>query len=115
METSEVEQNAKRQALVRNVNEDISAIERRFGGSVELRIICECGRADCAKLVAVPRELYEAVRREATHFVVLPGHERMDVERVIACGSQRDFLLVRNIGRAAEIARATNPRLDAET
>jgi hypothetical protein len=106
----DVDANARRQALVRSVNEHISTVERGFGGEVELSVICECGRPGCTQLIAVPPDVYETVRAHATHFVVVPGHEQDGVERVIACGRSRGFLLVRNIGRAAEIARATNPR-----
>jgi hypothetical protein len=51
---------------------------------------------------------YEAVRAVATQFVVIPGHERPEVEDVV--DAAENWLVVRKRGEAAEIAAGTDPR-----
>ena len=54
---------------------------------------------------------YERVRSDPTTFILLPHHASADVESVIERGE--GFLIARNFGRAAEIARANDPRVTA--
>ena len=44
-------------------------------------------------------------------FLLLPGHDQAGVERVVE--RHGDYLVVENIGEAAEIARAADPRATA--
>jgi hypothetical protein len=59
----------------------------------------------------VPAELdeYEAVRADGTHFLLAPGHEEPDVERVIDRGD--DHVVVEKFRPSiARIVRRLNPR-----
>jgi len=58
--------------------------------------------------VKASRKEYESVRADATHFIVLAGHEDRRVERV-AYSNER-FLIVEKQGAAADDARETDPR-----
>ena len=44
---------------------------------------CECARPDCSQIVKLPLDDYRRTHRDDRHFVVLPGHDMPDVERVI--------------------------------
>jgi hypothetical protein len=46
--------------------------------------LCECSNEDCEGTVDLSRQEYEIVRSSLNLFVVLPGHEVMDVDRVVA-------------------------------
>src|ERR687884_427994 len=75
---------ARNEAVFRRVNEEVEGLDRRWREepSEPLRLVCECGNADCSETVVVPFEVYEHVRANSRHFIVRPGHELPDVERV---------------------------------
>jgi hypothetical protein len=54
--------------------------------------ICECGMTECRLPVQMPRERYEAIRRNPRHFFVKPGHELPEVETVIE--REEEFLVI---------------------
>jgi hypothetical protein len=66
--------------------------------------ICECSDPGCAESLEITAGEYEAVRADRARFVIANGHQTPAVERVVD-GKGR-FLVVENIGAAAEIARA---------
>jgi hypothetical protein len=45
--------------------------------------VCECGMAGCHALVRIPLDRYQAARSHNERFVILPGHEAPDVERIV--------------------------------
>jgi hypothetical protein len=108
--------NAETQNLYRIVNERIAEVYNGFADSVGdddlsglFELFCECGQADrCRQRVKVDSTTYERVRSDPTTFVLFPGHQTTEVENTIGIGN--DYLITRNIGLAAEIARAGDPR-----
>jgi hypothetical protein len=111
-----IERNAETQNLYREVNERVAEVYSQFGGGVTedrmselIELFCECGQqAPCEERVNVTAATYERVRADPTTFILLPGHGIAIVEDVIERGD--GFLIARNIGRAADIARAADPR-----
>jgi hypothetical protein len=77
------ERRATTEALFRDVNERIAESAERFdaGGS---EFVCECSDPNCTHRVAASLAEYEQVREEPTTFLVLPGHEQKDIERVVS-------------------------------
>ena len=70
-------------------------------------VFCECGRLECSERVPMTADEYDAVRSRSTTFVVAPGHEQNDVERVIETTER--FRIVEKEGDAARIAIQTDP------
>jgi hypothetical protein len=111
-----IERNAETQNLYREVNERVAEVYNQFGGggttdrmSEVIELFCECGQqAPCEARVNVSAATYERVRSDPTTFILLPGHGIAIVEDVIERGD--GFHIAQNIGRAAEIARAADPR-----
>ena len=106
-----VEKNARNQVLFREVNEhiaELSGAESEAGVSL---FICECSNPDCAESLEITPAEYEQVRADGARFVVLSGHQLPEVARVVD-GNGR-FLVVENVGAAATIARASDPRQHA--
>jgi hypothetical protein len=112
-----IERNAETQNLYREVNERVAEVNNQFAGGSEqsgaseelIELFCECGQeAPCDERVNVTAATYERVRSDPTTFILLPGHGRVAVEHVIERG--KGFVIARNFGRAAEIARAADPR-----
>ena len=73
-----------------------------------LELVCECADEDCTRAITLTPRDYEAVRSDETQFMVVPGHDRSEVEDVVAV--RDDWLVVRKRGEAAEIAADADPR-----
>ncbi len=100
------ERRAKTEALFRDVNERIAESAERFDSN-ETEFVCECADANCTHRVTASLAEYEEVREEPTTFLLVPGHEHADIERV---GSDRGrFRVVEKIQAAV---RRTVVRLD---
>jgi hypothetical protein len=98
---------ARNEALFRDVNERVRELANESAaGSVAF--VCECGQAECAEALPVPLADYERVRSEPTHFIVAPGHETSDVERIVERNAGYD--VVRKHAEEAGIALETDPR-----
>jgi hypothetical protein len=58
---------------------------------VTVEFICECANEDCRETINLTIAEYEKARKNTRHFIIKPGHEQNDLEKVV----QRDgFLLV---------------------
>jgi hypothetical protein len=71
------------------------------------RVFCECGRLECSEHVPMTAEEYDGVRASSTTFVVAPGHELPDVERIVATTER--YRIVEKTGEAAVVAVETEP------
>ena len=56
------------------------------GREGQLSLVCECGDEDCTAAIELSAREYEAVRAVETQFVLIPGHERAEVEDVVGGG-----------------------------
>lgn len=95
------------ESLFRDVNERIVELGNGFDVA-ETEFVCECADSSCTSRLVASLAEYEAIRANPQRFLVLPGHERADVERVV---ENRDrYLVVEKFGEAGEIAEQTDPR-----
>ena len=102
---------ARTEALFRNVNERIAESAQGFD-SEEATFVCECADPACTERVPVSLDEYEEVRSDGTQFVLAPGHENEDVERVVA--RRRGYQIVRKVHDVvAAWARRLDPRAGA--
>ena len=113
--SSAIERNAETQNLFREVNERVAEVYEQFSGGGKdetpelIEIFCECGHlTPCDERILVTAATYERVRSDPTAFILLQGHGKETVETVVEYGD--GFSIARNFGRAAEIARAGDPR-----
>ena len=68
---------------LRRANELVNAgRDDELRGRKEL-FLCECSNDDCASTVELHWDEYRAVRANADRFVIRPGHETAEVDRVI--------------------------------
>ncbi|MCW2999253.1 MAG: hypothetical protein JWN65_2802 [Solirubrobacterales bacterium] len=82
---------ARNEAAFRRLNENL-AEELPDTGPYRAGFVCECSAADCRRLVDLTVTEYQAVREHPMHFLVVPGHERTDVEDVV--GAHDGYLVV---------------------
>jgi hypothetical protein len=100
---------AENEVRFRALNERLQRRAGTWQGTEgQLSLVCECGDEDCTVGIELSAPEYEAVRAVETQFIVIPGHERTEVEDVI--GGTESWLVVRKRGEAAEIAAETDPR-----
>jgi hypothetical protein len=72
----------RRQAVLRDLNEQIRRIAESFGIEEPLQLVCECERGDCLARLSVSPQDYEALRRFPTRFLTRTDHVS-DHERVV--------------------------------
>jgi hypothetical protein len=76
---------AETEALFRDLNEGIATVARRFEAE-ETEFVCECGDGACTERVVAPLAEYERVRGRSTHFLLVPGHMAVHLERIVRRG-----------------------------
>ena len=92
----------KNEGKTRAVNDMVCPLDRDW-----MTILCECGEAGCRAHVVIAQDEYARIREEPTLFVLRPGHEAAETERVVA--KHVEFWIVqKRPGLPAEIARATD-------
>ena len=100
---------ARNQSLFRNVNERIAGLNESFSVFTERgEWICECLDPACAGKMEMSTAEYERLREDPNSFAVLPGHELVDVEKVIERNER--FLVVSKLGVGAAYATSHDPR-----
>lgn len=99
---------AENEAIFREINENIEVQAQRFGEEQAWGFVCECSHLDCAQMINLTAREYEFVRERGETFVVLPGHEVGDIERVVE--QANGYLIVEKTGAGREVARCCDPR-----
>ena len=79
------------QLLLRDVNERIAEVAAGWADDPP-EFLCECSNEACIETLALSREEYEIIRSSPNRFVVLPGHELLEVDRVVE--ARERFILV---------------------
>jgi hypothetical protein len=98
------------EALFRNVNEQIEDINRAFAELTRtMDVVCECGVLSCSERLLVPVSEYEEVRADSALFLVVPGHEKPEVEHLVE--DRGGYYVIRkDPGTPEEVAEVTDPR-----
>jgi hypothetical protein len=99
---------ARNEATFRRINEDISRGRDADDDTTLVGFVCECGQANCARLIEMTPSEYEHVRGDGRRFAVVPGHEIEPVETVVERNAR--YAVVRKRGRGGSIAEAMDPR-----
>lgn len=100
------ERRATTEALFRDVNERIAESAERFDAE-GAEFVCECADPNCTDRVEATLPEYEGVRADAATFLLSPGHEQPDIERVV---SERHRYVI--VEKVQEVVRRTVMRLD---
>jgi hypothetical protein len=68
--------------LFREVNERVAHLQANYSGP-DPEWVCECADETCFEKVAVSIEDYREIRSHGDWFVIRPGHDKPDVERIV--------------------------------
>jgi hypothetical protein len=100
---------ARNESLFREINERIAELNEAFEAILPVSDwICECADESCIEPLPMTYEAYEQIRAHPARFALRPGHEALDVERVVE--THEGYLVVEKIGVAQEIAEQHDPR-----
>ena len=88
---SRLERQARNEALIRQVNEQIERLDKVAdpeGLSLSFEFLCECGAGQggdvrCAERIEMTLAEYEEVRQQDDRFALVPGHETEGLEDVV--------------------------------
>jgi hypothetical protein len=81
----------------------------RHGEHAEgLSVLCECADVDCTEKITLSLPTYEWTRSAPARFVVVPGHDRADTERVVRDG--HTYVIIEKFGDAGAAASELDPR-----
>jgi hypothetical protein len=60
-----------------------------------IAFLCECSHLDCRARISLAPSRFDRIHRDPEVFILVPGHEIPDVERVV--DQEGDFLIVRKL------------------
>lgn len=100
---------ARTEALFRDVNERIAESAQRFDAS-STQFVCECADPNCTHRLEASLDEYEEVRADGATFMLAPGHEHTDIERVIDASRKRFHVVEKMQATVRETVRRLNPR-----
>lgn len=101
---------SENEVLFRAVNEQIETLNEQLGSRGDpMTVVCECWSAECVERLQIQASSYEQVRRDATRFVVAPGHVVEDMETVVERGDGYEVVAKRE-GEPAEYAIESDRR-----
>jgi hypothetical protein len=105
----EVEQRvASNEDQFREVNEAISRGQWPGEGGDAVGFRCECATLGCNRVIELPPNEYERIRAHPRRFLVLPGHQREEFEKVVE--TKPTYLVVEKVGEVGESAEEMDPR-----
>jgi hypothetical protein len=99
---------ARNEATFRRINEDIGRGRDAEDDTTLVGFVCECGDAECARLIEMTPAEYQRVRERATRFAVVNGHEIPEVEIVVL--RTHRFAVVEKQPPTDAIVREEDPR-----
>ena len=102
---------ARTEALFRDVNERIAESAQRFDAS-STQFVCECADPSCTHRLEATLDEYEEVRADGATFMLAPGHEHDDIERVVDASRKRFHVVEKVQSTVRETVRRLNPRAE---
>ena len=101
---------ARNEAMYRSVNREIEHASEQLGDGPDdrLDVLCECGEDGCSATLDLSIAEYDEAHRERDRFVVAPGHEDEQIERVVTRSDR--YVVVDKFGAAEAVAEAEERR-----
>jgi hypothetical protein len=95
---------ARNEDHFRDINESLREkhVHATVVRSGPLPFVCECASVECTEAVELELEDYRRVRRNPRWFVVVPGHEMLEIERIVQSGE--GFTIVEKTNEAGVAA-----------
>ena len=98
----------RNEATFRSINEDIERGRDADDDHTMVGFVCECGSADCSRLIELTPAEYERVRNDSYRFAIVHGHEVAEVETVVERHDR--YAVMRKLETSGAVAKETDPR-----
>jgi hypothetical protein len=97
---------ARNEVMFRAINERIRELAHKLGDQEDedVSFVCECADETCVERISMKLSQYDEVRVLPARFFVVPSHEATPLVETVLFRSA-DFVIVRKIGLAADVAR----------
>ncbi len=99
---------ARNESLFRQVNEGIQRGHWPGDEGAAVGFRCECAQIGCNAIITLSADEYERVRAHPRWFLVLPGHEAGEIEKVV--DRRGGYVVVEKQSEAGRAAAASDPR-----
>jgi hypothetical protein len=109
--TTEINRIARTESLFRDVNERIAETAERFGSEAAV-FVCECADAGCDARLSARLDEYQQVRGDGVRFLLAPGHEEAEYERVLYRNREYQVVAKSKNRRLAQAVEELDPRSD---
>jgi hypothetical protein len=107
--SSRAERVARNESTTHQINEQIEQAHQAAPTEGHVRVLCECGREDCDRPIAMTLAEYESLRADPVQFAVARDHVLAEVERVVA-QTDRYCVVAKREGTPAAVAVEEDPR-----
>jgi hypothetical protein len=107
--SSREERVAHNEATTRKINEQIEQAHQAAPTQGHVRVLCECGREDCNRPIAMTLAEYEWLRADPRQFAVARDHVLADIEQVVT-ETDRYTVVAKREGTPAAVAIEEDPR-----
>jgi hypothetical protein len=108
---TEINRIARTESLFRDVNERIAETAETLG-SEDAVFVCECADARCDERLPAQLDEYQQVRADGVRFLVAPGHEEAEYERVLVRNHEYQVVEKSKNRRLAQAVEELDPRSD---
>jgi hypothetical protein len=95
---------ARNRLVLPELNDRIAELVGEWNQTGVCLFICECSDQGCSEALEITAAEYERIRAGESHFVVFPGHEQPELERVVE-RSGRFVVVADPVPDGAEAAR----------
>jgi hypothetical protein len=106
--SSRQERVARNETTTRQINEQIEQAHQDAPPEGHIRVLCECGREDCDRVIAMTLAEYESVRADPRQFAVARDHVLADLEQVVT-QTDRYAVVAKREGTPAAVAVEEDP------
>jgi hypothetical protein len=104
-DSGRAERVARNEAYWRELNAELKDLQAGDEPGDPVSFVCECGRPNCVEILKLTLDDYERRHRDDRHFVVKPGHEFPEVERVIESTAEYSVVEKRDIGEVQDVVQ----------
>ena len=106
--SSREERVARNETTTRQINEQIEQAHQAAPPEGHIRVLCECGREECDRVIAMTLAEYESVRADPRQFAVARDHVLADLEKVVT-QTDRYAVVAKREGTPAAVAVEEDP------
>ena len=107
--SSREERVARNESTTRQINEGIERAHQGASPPDHVRVLGECGREECDRVIAITLAEYESVRADPRRFAVAHDHVLAEMEQVVA-ETDRYAVVAKREGTPAAVAVEEDPR-----